>query len=48
LRFRINTIRRKLNAMSAKERVHIDHASQEAVRLLTILLLLVLLLITIT
>ena len=37
---RINTIRRKLSVMSVKESAHIDQASQEAVRLLTTLLLL--------
>ena len=43
MRFRINTIRRKLSAMSARERAHIDQASQVAVRLLIILLLLLIL-----
>ena len=40
---KFKTRRKRLRAVSAKERVHIDHASQEAVRLLIILLLLLIL-----
>jgi hypothetical protein len=39
---RVRAKRRRLKAVSAKESAHTDQASQEAVRLLTILLLLVL------
>ena len=39
---KFKTRRKRLRAVSAKERAHIDQASQEAVRLLTVLLLLVL------
>jgi hypothetical protein len=39
---KFKTRRNRLRAVSAKESAHIDHASQEAVRLLIILLLLIL------
>jgi small-conductance mechanosensitive channel len=39
---KFKTRRKRLRAVSAKESAHIDQASQEAVRLLTLLLLLVL------
>jgi hypothetical protein len=40
---RVRAKRRRLKAVSAKESAHADQASQEAVRLLTILLLLLVL-----
>jgi hypothetical protein len=41
---KFETSRKRLSAVSAKESAHIDQASQEAVRLLTLLLLLLLVL----
>jgi len=40
---KFKTRRKRLRAVSAKERAHIDRASKEAVRLLTVLLLLLVL-----
>ena len=45
---KFKTRRKRLRAVSAKERAHIDQASQVAVRLLTLLLLLLVLALLIT